>query len=100
MLATSHVDGKSEYVLKADKVAFEEKGAELIFTSKETPPLPLTSEEMLPLPRVHTENANTALNEGAPTSATNKKVQQQQNDQDLGTNYHLCACSNNKCALM
>ena len=100
VLATSHVDGRSEYVLEADKAAFEEKGAELIFTSENNPPLPLTSEEMPPLPRVHTENANTALNEGAPTSATHKKVQQQQNDQDLGTNYHLCACSNNKCALM
>ena len=91
VLATSRVDGRSEYVLEADKVAFEEKGTELIFTSEEKPTLPQESP---------TENANTALNEGAPTSATNKKVQQQQHDQDPGTNYHLCACSNNKCALM
>ena len=39
VLATSK-DGKSEYVLQADKAAFEEKGAKLIVSSKEMPPSP------------------------------------------------------------
>jgi hypothetical protein len=71
VLATSKVDGKSEYVLEEDVAAFEEKGAELILTSVVMPLPPLT------------------------------KVQQQQNDEDPGTNYPSCACcSTNKCALM
>jgi len=89
VLATSKVDGKSEYVLEEDVAAFEEKGAKLILTSEEVP-------QELPA-----KSANTALNEVAPMSATDTKVQQQHNGEDPGTNYPSCACcSNNKCALM
>jgi len=89
VLATSKVDGKSEYVLEEDVAAFEEKGAELILTSVVMPLPPLTSEEM---PQELTaKSANSALSEVAPTSATDTKV----------PNYPSCACcSNNKCALM
>ena len=61
VLATSKVDGKSEYVLEEDVAAFEEKGAELILTSVVMPLPPLT------------------------------KVQQQQNSEDPGTTLACCS---------
>jgi hypothetical protein len=102
VLATSK-DGKSEYVLQADKAAFEEKGVELIVSSQEMPSSPAketpepSASAMPPSPAqeppspaqrsVNTEltSANNALSGGASASAKE--------------NSYAC-CSYNTCALM
>ena len=88
VLATSK-DGKSEYVLEADKAAFEEKGVELIVSSQEMPSSPAkeppkTSASAMP-PSPAQRSANNALGGGASASAKE--------------NSYAC-CSYNTCALM
>ena len=88
VLATSK-DGKSEYVLQADKAAFEEKGVELIVSSQEMPSSPAkeppkTSASAMP-PSPAQRSANNALGGGVSASAKE--------------NSYAC-CSYNTCALM
>ena len=85
VLATSK-DGKSEYVLQADKAAFEEKGVELIVSSQEMPQPPSPAQEPTK-ESANTEliSANIALS--GDTSASAK-----------GNSY--ACCSHNTCALM
>ena len=83
VLATSK-DGKSEYVLQADKAAFEEKGVELIVSSQEMPPSPAPEP---PKQSANTEliSANNAQSGGASANAKESLV---------------ACCSHNTCALM
>ena len=91
VLATSRVDGKSEYVLQADKAAFEAKGVELIVSSKEMPPAPAREP---PKRSANTElvSANTELvsANNALSGATSASAK--------GNSY--ACCSHNTCALM